>query len=66
MEEEKTFTIGPYTLVMQKTRKGFHGHYTKGDSKEAFTFEGGKMTQKQILSVFWDRVKKEKNLKKGG
>lgn len=60
-EQERTFTIGHFELVMVNGHRGFHGHYTNTKTGIINTFQAEGMTQKQILRKFWDRVNKEKS-----
>ena len=63
--EEKRYDIGgEFTLVLAKVRGGFIGEYKRKGSKQTYMFDGSGMTKKQILTIFWDKVRKMQKLQK--
>lgn len=57
--EVLTFDIGGvYEVVMKYSKGGYTGHYTHLKTGKVLTFSAHGMSKKQILTRFWDRVKK--------
>jgi len=65
--QEKRFDIGgEFTLVLAKVRGGFVGEYKRKGSSGVYMFDGRGMTQKQILTIFWDKAKGIKGDQRAG
>lgn len=59
-DELQRFDIGGvFQLVLRKEDNRFHGYYKVHRTGETFTYDGGKLSKKKILSLFWQKAKKQ-------
>lgn len=59
-EELQRFDIGGvFQLVLKKDGQAFHGYYKVHRTGETITYDGGKLSKKKILSLFWEKAKKQ-------
>ncbi|AIF72125.1 hypothetical protein LD11_gp249 [Bacillus phage Riley] len=57
-EELKRYDIGGiFQLVLKKEDNRYQGYYVVHRTKETFTYDGGNLSKKKILTAFWQKAR---------
>lgn len=57
-EELQRFDIGGvFQLVLRKEDNRFHGYYKVNRTGEVFTYDGGSLSKKKIITIFWKKAR---------